>query len=235
MKFGMTNIDEGLFMGQTILEQLEGLPKHKMHGRHVNNVTGKDLYNGSASKPSILARNGMELFSQPEHSKVFSHARKLSDESVGSDVSSLRGSDMSNSGVPNSIGDGTLDLLGGADVSRIMEMLGSTELQTSGSTQVVLPLDQRPKLNRVMLTMQQRLVTAKTDMEDLIARLNQEIAVKDYLSTKVCQILSIVLFLISMIRVILVSFIDQSLIVFMLIIQNCNFQYNGCFSKTVYE
>ncbi|XP_024164890.1 PX domain-containing protein EREL1 isoform X2 [Rosa chinensis] len=185
VKFGMTNIDEGLFMGQTILEQLEGLPKHKMHGRHVNNVTGKDLYNGSASKPSILARNGMELFSQPEHGKVFSHARKLSDESVGSDVSSLRGSDMSNSGVPNSIGDGTLDLLGGADVSRIMEMLGSTELQTSGSTQVVLPLDQRPKLNRVMLTMQQRLVTAKTDMEDLIARLNQEIAVKDYLSTKV--------------------------------------------------
>ncbi|KAL6217006.1 hypothetical protein ACLB2K_010224 [Fragaria x ananassa] len=185
VKFGMTNIDEGLFMGQTILEQLEGLPKHKMHGRHVNNVTGKDLHNGNASKSSILARNGMELFSQSEHSKVFNHARKLSDESVGSDVSSLKGSEMSHSGVPNSIGNGTLDLLGGSDVSRIMETLGSTELQTSGSTQVVLPLDQRPKLNRFMLTMQQRLVTAKTDMEDLIARLNQEIAVKDYLATKV--------------------------------------------------
>ncbi|KAL6208389.1 hypothetical protein ACLB2K_019339 [Fragaria x ananassa] len=185
VRFGMTNIDEGLFMGQTILEQLEGLPKHKMHGRHVNNVTGKDLYNGNASKSSILAHNGMELFSLSEHSEVFSHARKLSDESVGSDVSSLKGSEMSNSGVPNSIGNGTLDLLGGADVSRIMKMLGSTELQTAGSTQVVLPLDQRPKLNRFMLTVQQRLVTAKTDMEDLIARLNQEIAVKDYLATKV--------------------------------------------------
>ncbi|KAK9945983.1 hypothetical protein M0R45_011470 [Rubus argutus] len=184
VKFGMTNIDEGLFMGQSILEQLEGLPKHKMHGRHVN-ITGKDMYNGNASKPSILARNGMELFSQPEHSKVFSHAHKLSDESVGSDVSSLRGSEMSNSGIPNSIGDGSLDLLGGTEVSRIMEMLGSTDLQTSGGTQLILPFDQRPKLNRVLVTMQQRLVTARTDMEDLIARLNQEIAVKDYLSTKV--------------------------------------------------
>jgi len=44
-------------------------------------------------------------------------------------------------------------------------------------------------LNRVLFTMQRRLVTAKTDMEDLIARLNQEIAVKDYLATKVCSIM----------------------------------------------
>ncbi|PQM32705.1 PX domain-containing protein EREL1 isoform X3 [Prunus yedoensis var. nudiflora] len=185
VKYGMTNIDEGLFMGQTILEQLEGLPKHKVHARNVNNVIGKDTYNGNASKTSIQARNGMELFSAPEHSKVFSHSRKLSNESVGSDVSSQRGSEMSNSGVPNSSGDGSFDLVGGAEVSSIMEILGNAELQTSGGTQVVLPLDQRHKLSRVLLTMQRRLVTAKTDMEDLIARLNQEIAVKDYLTTKV--------------------------------------------------
>ncbi|CAN6583681.1 unnamed protein product [Malus baccata var. baccata] len=185
VKYGMTNIDEGLFMGQTILEQLEGLPKHKVNVGHVNNVVGKNTYNGNASKSSILACNGMELFSEPEHSKVFNHARKLSNESVGSDASSLRGSEMSNSGVPNSSGDGSLDLLGGAEVSSIMEMLGNTELQPSGGTQLVLPLDQRNKLNRVLSTMQRRLVTAKTDMEDLISRLNQEIAVKDYLATKV--------------------------------------------------
>lgn len=185
VKYGMTNIDEGLFMGQTILEQLEGLPKHKVHARNVNNVIGKDTYNGNSSKTSIQARNGMELFSAPEHSKVFGHSRKLSNESVGSDVSSQRGSEMSNSGVPNSSGDGSFDLVGGAEVSSIMEILGNAELQTSGGTQVVLPLDQRHKLSRVLLTMQRRLVTAKTDMEDLIARLNQEIAVKDYLTTKV--------------------------------------------------
>ncbi|KAK1394613.1 hypothetical protein POM88_013669 [Heracleum sosnowskyi] len=35
-----------------------------------------------------------------------------------------------------------------------------------------------------LITMQRRLVTAKTDFEDLISRLNQEVAVKDYLTTK---------------------------------------------------
>ena len=48
-------------------------------------------------------------------------------------------------------------------------------------------------MNRYLLSMQQRLVTAKTDMEDLISRLLQEIAVKDYLSTKVCERLKNVL------------------------------------------
>jgi hypothetical protein len=120
---------------------------------------------------------------------VTGHARKLSNESFGSDVSSLRGSEMSNSGIPNSSGDGSLDLPGGAEGSRLTEILGNTDFQFSGDAQVVLPSDQRHKLNRVLFTMQRRLVTAKTDMEDLIARLNQEIAVKDYLATKVCSIM----------------------------------------------
>ncbi|GMY29275.1 PX domain-containing protein EREL1 isoform X1 [Fagus crenata] len=185
VKFGMSNIDEGLFMGQTILEQLEGLPRHKMNDRHLNNVIEKDKYNGSASTASFLVGNGMELFSGPEHGKVIGHARKLSNESFGSDVSSLRGSEISNFGIPNSSGDGSLDLPGGAEGSSTMEILGNTDFQFPGDAQVVLPLDQRHKLNRVLFTMQRRLVTAKTDMEDVIARLNQEIAVKDYLATKV--------------------------------------------------
>ncbi|XP_062163862.1 PX domain-containing protein EREL1 isoform X2 [Alnus glutinosa] len=185
LKYGMSDIDEGLFMGQTILEELEGLPRHKMNDRHLNNVIGKDKHNANASKASFLVGNGMELFSGPEHGKVTGHARKLSNESFGSDVSSLRGSEMSNSGIPNSSGDGSLDLPGGAEGSRLTEILGNTDFQFSGDAQVVLPSDQRHKLNRVLFTMQRRLVTAKTDMEDLIARLNQEIAVKDYLATKV--------------------------------------------------
>nr|XP_023874088.1 PX domain-containing protein EREL1-like isoform X2 [Quercus suber] len=185
VKYGMSNIDEGLFMGQTILEQLEGLPRHKMNDRHLNNVIEKDKYNGNSSKASFLVGNGMELFSGPEHGKVIDHVRKLSNESFGSDVSSLRGSEMSNSGIPNSSGDGSLDLPGGAEGSTRMEILGNTDFQFPGDAQVVLPMDQRHKLNRVLFTMQRRLVTAKTDTEELIARLNQEIAVKDYLATKV--------------------------------------------------
>ncbi|XP_011039662.1 PREDICTED: cingulin-like protein 1 isoform X2 [Populus euphratica] len=175
VKYGMTSIDEGLFMGQTILEQLEGFPRHTPHGGHMNNVIGKDGYNG----------NGMELFSEPEPGKVFGHVRKLSCDSVESDGSSLRGSEISNSGIPNSSGDGYLDLSGVAEISSSTEILGNTELQFSGDAHIVLPLDQRHKMNRVLLTMQRRLVTAKTDMEDLVSRLNQEIAVKDYLTTKV--------------------------------------------------
>ncbi|KAM6544489.1 hypothetical protein CsatB_008936 [Cannabis sativa] len=186
VKYGMSNIDEGLFMGQTILDQLEGLPRSKVQARHFNNVVGKNVYNGNASKTSFLSSNGTDLFSEQEINKVIAHARKLSNDSVGSDASSLRGSEMSISGIPNSSGEGSLDLLGGAEVSSSMETLGNSEMHASGGgARLVLPLDQRHKLNRILLTMQRRLVTAKTDMEDLIARLYQEMAGKDYLTTKV--------------------------------------------------
>ncbi|XP_021275531.1 PX domain-containing protein EREL1 isoform X2 [Herrania umbratica] len=185
VKYGMSNIDEGLFMGQTILEQLEDFPKHKSHTRNINNTLGKDTCNGNGSRVSFLAGNGLELFSEPEPAKMAGHTRKLSTESVGSDVSSLRGSDISNSGVPNLSVDGSLDLPGTAEVLSTVGTLGNSVTQFSGDTQIVIPLDQRHKMNRVLLTMQRRLVTAKTDMEDLIARLNQEIAVKGYLKTKV--------------------------------------------------
>ncbi|KAG8636337.1 hypothetical protein MANES_16G123100v8 [Manihot esculenta] len=166
VKYGMSNIDEGLFMGQTILEQLEGFPRHKPNDTHLNNIIGKDTCNGNASKASFLAGNGMKLFSEPESGKIFSHALKLSSESVGSDGSSLRGSEVSNSGVPNSSGDGSFD-----EVLNTAGLLGRTELQFTDDEQIVLPLDQPHKMNRVLTTMQRRL--------------NQQIAVKSYLKTKV--------------------------------------------------
>lgn len=186
VKYGISNIDEGLFMGQTILEQLEGLPRHnKVNARHANYVTEKNKSNGNSYNASLLTNNAMELFSEPEHAKVIDHVRMLSNESVGSEGSSIRGSDMSNSGIPNSSGDGSVDFPGGASVSRATDIMSHRELRFTGDAQVVLPLDQRNKLNRILLTMQRRLVTAKTDMEDLIVRLNQEIAAKDFLATKV--------------------------------------------------
>ncbi|TKY74744.1 hypothetical protein E2542_SST03507 [Spatholobus suberectus] len=184
VKYGISNIDEGLFMGQTILEQLEGLPRHKANARHVNHIT-EDKNNGNLYDSSLLANNTMELFSEPGHAKVVGHARKLSNESVGSDGSSIRVSDMSNFGIPNSSGDGSHDLPGSALVSRDTDIMGHTKLKSTGDTQLVLPLDQRNKLNRILSTMQRRLGTAKTDTEDLIVRLNQEIAAKDFLATKV--------------------------------------------------
>lgn len=182
VKYSISNIDEGLFMGQTILEQLEGLPRSKSHTLHVNNVRSKDLSIGNASKAS------RDIFSEPEHSKVIGHMRKLSNESIGSDRSSLRGSEISHSEIPHLSRNGCFNHLGCTERSNSMDILCNTEVHTSGGgAQLVIPSDQHHKTNRVLFTMQQRLVTAKTDMEDLIARLNQEIAGKDYLATKVTQ------------------------------------------------
>lgn len=181
VKYGLSNIDEGLFMGQTILEQLEGLQKHKAHPRYSNNV--KDGHNGNTSKTSYLDKNGLVPFAEPEPGKVIGHARKLSDESVASDVSSLRGGELSSFSHPNSVGNGSLDHSGG-EVSNAIEIHSNPELHFSRDA-LLLPKDHRHKMNRVLSTMHQRLVTARTDMEDLISRLNQEITVKDYLATMV--------------------------------------------------
>ncbi|MFQ6669541.1 hypothetical protein Gotur_034752 [Gossypium turneri] len=185
VKYGMSNIDEGLFMGQAILEQLEDFPRHRTLAINMNSTSGKDIYNGNGSRASFITSNGLELFSELEPAKVADHARKLSTESFGSDVSFLRGSDMSISGIPNSSVNGFVDLPGTSEVLYTRGSLGNSDPQSSGDTKIVLPLDQRHKMNRVLLTMQRKLATAKTDMEDLVARLNQEIAVKGYLTTKV--------------------------------------------------
>ncbi|KAF9615212.1 hypothetical protein IFM89_022474 [Coptis chinensis] len=182
VKYGISNIDSGLFTEETIVEQLEGFPTHKLHAKKVNSITDRDTYNGNASV-ALLSGERMDHNPDPQHEKFSGHARKFSTESIGSDISSTRGSEIA--GVANSVGDGSIDFGGGADAHTTLGSLGSSDLQLSNDVQVVLPLDQRHKLNRVLTTIQRRLATAKTDMEDLLARLNQEIAVKDYLTTKV--------------------------------------------------
>lgn len=177
VKYGISNIDEGLFMGQAILEELEGFPRNKVQVDDVNNASGKNPENGHASTISYLPGNDTELFSELNHVNSISHSRKLSADSSGSDRSCPRGSEMSNVGISNLSVSGSLYHPGG------VEILSATDMQSSD--QVILPMDQRHKLNRVLFTMQRRLVTAKTDMEDLIVRLNQEIAVSNYLKTKV--------------------------------------------------
>lgn len=182
VKHGMSNIDEGLSMGHAILEKLENFPKHKAHARE-NNNSEQNVRNGSSSKASHHAEN---LSEHPaEHSSLVHHGRKLSDESIGSDRSSLRGSESSSLAFPNSNGHGHFDFGSAAEVGRTAGAVGDSDYQLPDDIHLLVPVDQRQKMNRVLMTMQRRLITAKTDMEDLISRLNQEIAVKDYLATKV--------------------------------------------------
>ncbi|KAI3454216.1 hypothetical protein Pfo_010879 [Paulownia fortunei] len=183
VKYGMSNIDEGLSMGQAILEQLEGFPKHKLHAREIQSNLEHNLINGNSSKASHHTADVLKLLSEPDHGTEFHHVQKLSNESIGSDRSSQGGSELS--AFPNSNGYGPVDFRSGSEVSRTIGTVGDSVYQLRYDVHLVVPLDQRQKMNRVLTTMQRQLITAKTDMEDLISRLNQEIALKDYLATKV--------------------------------------------------
>ncbi|KAF8058138.1 hypothetical protein N665_1250s0001 [Sinapis alba] len=182
VNFSMSNIDEGLSMSQTILEQLEDFPKHKVRSRYVNNIQGKDPYNGNASKGVFLGNNDSRHLSESESSAhLVTHDRNLSVESA--DGFSLHTGETSTSGLLSSSSDSHLNLHRGAGVSLGTGLVCNPERQ--GNALTVLPVDLRKKLNRILLATNERLVNAKTDMEDLIARLNQEIAVKEYLNRKV--------------------------------------------------
>ncbi|GFQ03480.1 hypothetical protein PHJA_002491800 [Phtheirospermum japonicum] len=172
LKYGVSNIDEGLSMGQSIIEKLESFPRHTLRATEVHFNSEHDTSNGSSSKASR---------SEPDHGTVVRHVRKLSNESIGSD-SSDRGSELLNIVFPNSneLGFGLLDFRSGAE-----DLRRSGTVDVSDNVHLLIPIDQRQTMNRLLTTLQRRLITAKTDMEDLISRLNQEIAVKDYLSTKV--------------------------------------------------
>ncbi|KAJ9546648.1 hypothetical protein OSB04_019191 [Centaurea solstitialis] len=175
VKHGMSNIDEGLFIGNAILDQVEGYPRHTIHAREINKVMRSGEKNGNGS-------NRADFVPQQEHGKFVSDSEKHSNGSVGRGPSSLRRSVTADSEFPSSLGDGYLIPSRVSEVSKPDGFLGDVE---SGDVNLVLPLGQQQKMNRVLVSMHRRLGTAKTDMEDLISRLNQEIAVKDYLTTKV--------------------------------------------------
>ncbi|XP_021736687.1 PX domain-containing protein EREX-like isoform X2 [Chenopodium quinoa] len=130
---------------------------------------------GNASRDEY----GNEILSEGED-KVMGHLTSfMSTDSTGSDLTSLKASDWGTSrfhdeGGPNSpVGaDGPID----------------DDLQSPSNLLVALPSDQRHKISRVFVTMQRRLATAKADMEDLVARLNQELAVRQYLTTRLTDL-----------------------------------------------
>lgn len=110
-----------------------------------------DKVTEKATDIKVLRLDGTEFVPKIQD-KMDGHVKRLSTDSIGSDLSSIRNSEISNL---------SMDLL------------------------VTLPSEGRHKLNRILVTLQQRLTTAKTDVEDLLARLNQEMAARQFLITKV--------------------------------------------------
>ncbi|XP_010913328.1 PX domain-containing protein EREL1 isoform X3 [Elaeis guineensis] len=171
-------------MGESILDKSEEFLTSSLHCKRENLVLETDS-SGGISKETFLSRGRLESTSEWDHDKFYGHTRKLSAESTGSDISSIRGSELSFPGMTNSIWDGSVDLPSSSEAQNAMEALSGLETHILNDAQIFLPLDQRYKLNRVLVTMQRRLGTVKADMEDLIARLHQAMAVNEYLTTKV--------------------------------------------------
>uniref|UniRef100_A0A803LEA2 Uncharacterized protein n=1 Tax=Chenopodium quinoa TaxID=63459 RepID=A0A803LEA2_CHEQI len=122
--------------------------------------------------------DGKEILSEGED-KVMGHLTSMSTDSTGSDLISVKASDWGTSRIHDE---------GGPNSPVEAEGPIDDDLQSPSNLLVALPSDQRHKFSRVLVTMQRRLATAKADMEDLVARLNQELAVRQYLTTKLTDL-----------------------------------------------
>lgn len=181
-KHGRDNYSELSLENETKTSEQEKFFWRSKHSSVNNSGLDKDEATHNSSKVAFHPMDEMEPSSEPGNHKQGTHLRRLSTESVGSDVSSIRASELSKQ---YSLGDNSLYLLEGAEITRNMDIIAESDLQFPKDVLVALPSDQRNKMNRVLTTLRRRLAAAKTDMEDLIARLNQELAVRQYLTTKV--------------------------------------------------
>ncbi|KAL3528887.1 hypothetical protein ACH5RR_008209 [Cinchona calisaya] len=145
-------------------ESIEGNEQgsyHNMTLRTKDSATDHDTLNTNTSQSEADHEGKMELISGIENLR---NVRRLSGDSLESDISSVR-----------------LEFPEGSEASGNNDLIARSEQGSS----IVLPTVEQNKMSRTLTTMQQRLNTARTDVEDLIARLNQELAVRQYLSTKV--------------------------------------------------
>ncbi|XP_062008113.1 PX domain-containing protein EREX isoform X1 [Rosa rugosa] len=172
-----TSVKVGLFNQKFIRGSLERLSRRQISGRSNVNTIDKEQTSENTYGSKPLCMDGTEFFVEHEERKRDGHARRPSTESFGSDTSTLR--------VGNLYGDGSLNLPESSEAPTIADTFDNSNLKFSRAILAAFPHDERQKLNRVLITLQQRLGTAKIDIEDLVARLNQEVAVRQFLTTKV--------------------------------------------------
>ncbi|KAL4386465.1 hypothetical protein GQ457_09G008170 [Hibiscus cannabinus] len=177
------SMEYGIRNSNFILENHEKFSKRKMlSGGGSDNPRDKITENTTDNR--FLRGDGAVHFPELEHCKMDGHVRRLSTESLGSDLSSVQTSDTANLGIASLFGDGLHDLPENADARRTLDSL-SSDLQFHRDLLILVLSDERRKLKRFLNTLQRRLATAKTDMEDVISRFNQESAVRQFLATKV--------------------------------------------------
>ena len=173
-----SNVKRGMFDRKFIRERLR-FSKSKLLTDVEGRIIAADQITEDITNAKPLRLDGTEFVPELVDGKQSGHTRRLSAESMLSDFSSVRASEL--------IGDANFPGKSGGPSNAYTSV--DSDLRFPRDIVVTLPSDERHKLNRVLKTLQQRLVTAKTDMEDLIARLNQEAAVRQFLTTKACFIL----------------------------------------------
>ncbi|KAK1360104.1 PX domain-containing protein [Heracleum sosnowskyi] len=146
---------------------------------HITNSSNASLPNDDTSRHEHPKEHHAELNS----CTLSNHAQTLSTGSVGSDLCSGRDSEISDSRAIKSNSDNILKFPGASKASKSME--ADSDLHIPSEILVTLPQEERHAVNKVLVTMQQRLVAANMDREVLLAKLNQEGTVKERLTTKV--------------------------------------------------
>ncbi|CAM6029393.1 unnamed protein product [Sphagnum balticum] len=131
----------------------------------------------STSKSSTMAGMGHRKFE-------LYHGRKASQDSIASEMSSLPGSEISHGVLLDMPLEGS-SLAQGSSESRREDWMGGAETDLLKGTGLMIPVDQRGKVRLLMVTLRRRLAVVKADMEDALARLKQETAVKEFLTAKV--------------------------------------------------
>ncbi|XP_020590338.1 PX domain-containing protein EREL2-like isoform X2 [Phalaenopsis equestris] len=178
-------INNGIMAVAAMFDQPEDLFNANLPQRKDGPHSGCDSSYKSSSKQMFIQSEIVDSNANLDHDKLSYHSRRLSSDSIGSDASSIRASELLIPGATSLVWDGSVTFSDGVLFPSTMEASSIAETQFANDLQIILPIDQRQKLNRVLLTMQRRLATAKTDMEDIIARLNQELTIKEYLTMKV--------------------------------------------------
>ncbi|KAL9267960.1 PX domain-containing protein [Drosera capensis] len=169
---------------RNFMEAIRSFSRDKMLSRGADRTANNDKFNQGTSRLASYGENGRESLSEEENNKGrTAHNRKLSSDSGGSDASSARFSEISNLGTTSAFADIGFNFPERSDASSHTNLNPPVEFPSDSG--VVLPTELRRKFSTVLVTLQRRLAIAKTDMEDLVSRFQQETAARQYLVMKV--------------------------------------------------
>ncbi|XP_010545759.1 PREDICTED: uncharacterized protein LOC104818021 [Tarenaya hassleriana] len=128
--------------------------------------------------------NGEDSSSVVKCQRLDGNVMGIPTEATESNSTLARDGGPSNPGVSDSVS--SLDLHDRADEDlHEHDAVEHADFKSRKDLAIAFHSEERQRLNRVIDTLKQRLESAKSDMEDLIARLNQEDAVRQFMSMKI--------------------------------------------------